>query len=111
MRCGDGYVTNFLYPDLITMTVSIPMDFMCLKSASHSFSPQFWWGMSCEISSRNVPVIFRPSALGTIRLPVDAEAPAVFLRPIPVAAGAMIPGTVTAAAAAAVFLMKVLLSI
>ena len=28
---------------------------------------------------------------------------AVFLRPIPVAAGAMIPGTVTAAAAAAVF--------
>ena len=102
---------NFLYPDLITMTVSIPMDFMCLKSASHSFSPQFWWGMSCEISSRNVPVIFRPSALGTIRLPVDAEASAVFLRPIPVAAGAMIPGTVTAAAAAAVFLMKVLLSI
>ena len=78
----------------------------CIPS---NISPQFWWGMSCEISSRNVPVIFRPSALGTIRLPVDAEAPAVFLRPIPVAAGAMIPGTVTAAAAAAVFLMKVLL--
>ena len=63
---------NFLYPDLITMTVSIPMDFMCLKSASHSFSPQFWWGMSCEISSRNVPVILSPWPMGTISPPVSA---------------------------------------
>ena len=38
-----------------------------------NISSQFWWGMSCEISSRNVPVIFRPSALGTIRLPVGCR--------------------------------------
>ncbi len=37
--------------------MSMPMDFMAAKSCSHSAGPQFWWGMSWEISSRKVPVM------------------------------------------------------
>ena len=59
---------NLRYPDRIMMTVSIPIAFICRKSASHSFSPQFWWGMSWDISSRKVPVIFNALFLGTMSL-------------------------------------------
>ena len=37
--------------------MSIPLERMVLKSLSHSFNPQFWCGISWEISSRKVPVI------------------------------------------------------
>ena len=57
---------NFLYPERIMITVSIPIAFMYWKSRSHSASPQFWWGMSWEISSRNAPVICNPLFRGTI---------------------------------------------
>ena len=35
----------------------MPIAFMCKKSRSHSFGPQFWCGMSWLISSIKVPVI------------------------------------------------------
>ncbi len=58
---------NLRYPERIMMTVSMPMAFMWRKSWSHSLGPQFWWGMSWEISSRKVPVMRSPASLGTIR--------------------------------------------
>lgn len=67
------------------------------------------------MSEISVPLFLAPVLVGNVMRDLVKECMqrlrAVFLRPIPVAAGAMIPGTVTAAAAAAVFLMKVLLSI
>ena len=41
-------------PLRIITTVPMPMSFMAWKSRSHSWTPQFWCGMSQLISSRNV---------------------------------------------------------
>ena len=51
---------NLRWPQRIITTVSMPIAFIRRKSSSHSRSPQFWCGMSCEISSRNVPVVLSP---------------------------------------------------
>ena len=64
---------NFLYPHRMSITVSMPMAFIYAKSWSHSFSPQFWCGMSCDISSRNVPVMRSPLSFGTISPPADVS--------------------------------------
>ena len=87
----------------MSMTVSMPMAFIYAKSLSHSFSPQFWCGMSWEISSRKVPVILRPLSFGTMR--VDPDGSAAF-PPFPEVQDARMDGAATVAAPVAAMVLR-----
>ena len=66
----EGKMHLSRYPARMITTVSIPIFGYSANSRRHSVAPQFWLGMSCVISSRNVPVmrIRRESTGSELRL-------------------------------------------